>query len=283
MQRRFQRIRELWRFISEAESAISVFNGVAVAMSTVGAISFAAWGYFAGAPWPAVVLLFVFSGVLILAGVYYSFKIIEFVRKQQADELRERYLDPGNDEGKELIDFLVEGEQAVTDINNALLNSAKITNKLAYRLRYYTLRVNLARTLSRKFSVVNKTANYISFSAAKIAEQARFIGEIIPILRLRYSNAIDRYTINSDQERDMLATFVSTMDSIAKAGPTTIDQMKNFQASLGALSGFSRNLTVACRELDDSVAMMIEKIQEQVSVCSELMAVANEKLKRSEV
>lgn len=276
--KRFRWIGVAWRLLSEADTFISVLGWASITVSGVLATLISTWAYFQGAPWPALIVLFILALAALVFITFQTVKFVDWRRNKQKEELRERYLNPVSVRDKELLDFLVDGVKAAKDINRVLTKAANETARMGRKIKFYTWQVRTTRNINRKRKIISNAAQMMTLYAGRLKEHAHFIGRVNPILENNYKSYIEKCEIKSDEEANSVNVFIKTIETTSKAVPPTIEALKSYRDSARSLAGVSSDLNAASNRMVSVIGTFIGKIRSFGRVCERVQAVAEQKL-----
>ena len=282
LSRRFRWLGAFWRLLSEADTLISVFGWGSVAVSALGAAVIAAVAYFQQAPWPALVVLFLFAFGALLWIAFQIIKILEWKKNKDKAELRDRYLNPNLIGEKEILDFLADGEEAMNDVISILTRASKETTAIGRKVRFYTLKLKISKSSKRRRDIVSLVSNEMIVYAGKLEEHAKFMGKINPIIAMSYKNYIMKCKVLTNEEVEGMRKLIETLESTSKTIiPNTVKMLHTYRRSVRDLTGISRDLSGASHRLVSVIGSFIGKVKQYGRTCDQLRIVAEQKMPRA--
>jgi len=277
LQRNTKLLGQIWRFISDAATAVSILVWVSLGVSSVIALAISSWAYFGSAPLPAVVVLFLVAFLVLLATTYYLRNLIGWWKNRATRELRERYLEVPPNDDKGLLDFIVEGEQAVQDITKIMASIGKDTNRLRKQIPKYTRRLGRTKNSQKQLKIVATTANAMSTYAHRLDEYNPTLTLVTNILRDSYKHYIMEQNIDSDEDRKSLEEFIISLETGQAEIPTTLNVMSEFRDTTTALKGISGELNGAIIRQTTALGRLIGNLKKMDRAFMELISISKSK------
>lgn len=278
-QRVWKFIADAWRFISDADTAVSIFGFVGVGMSPLFAIALSTWAYFEGAPTPAVVIIFLVALLVLLSITYQGARLIDFWKNRRANELRERYLDTESTEEKGFLDFIVEGNQALKDITKIIIIVGKETERLGRQIGRHARRVDRTNDLGEKRKKIEAAANTMSLYSLKLTDLSNDLRKVTKAFRNNLKNFILQAKIQTDKEKQDLTEFIDAIKGVKANVPKTREELSAFRKTTMSLMGVSGQLNVASQRQGSAIGRMIKNIDAIDRVFDELILIGEQKAK----
>lgn len=282
-QRAWKFIADAWRFISDADTAVAVFGYVGFSVSPLIAAGLGAWAYFEGAPLPAIVIVFLLALFLLLAITYQSARLFDYFKGKRAEKLRERYLDVDSSEEKGFLDFVVEGQQALTDITKTIAQVGKETERLGRQIKRHSRRLNRTSDPTKQRKRVEAAANDMSMYSVKITELNEFMERVTKAFHQNFKEYISQATIKTDQEKEELEIFISSIENVREEVPKTQENLKGFRKTTMSLKGVSGQLNAASQRQAVAVGRIIGTINKLDAAFSELIRTGKQKIAEASV
>lgn len=219
-----------------------------------------AWAYFKGAPWPALVALFIF---ILAVLVWVSIKIIMYYyykREKSEQKIRDHYVNFVKDQEKELLDFRYDGEQATEDMNKLLESLAKELGWIGKKMTRYVFKLRLPISFKKKYKLISNAGEDINFSAKKIKNNAEIMNDINHAIRDNFEKFIGKSTCKTQKDKEELKALVGTYNNYKRSAKECIEDVKLYRNATKSLKGQSKHLTAACNEMYDCAGLLIKEI-----------------------
>lgn len=234
--------------------------------------------YLEGAPWLVWILAPLLIFAVASAATYYSLRAIDWWKNRGARELRERYKNFDENAEKELLDYIVEGEQAIRDVASEMMKMNKDTHRLARKTKFATFRLNLTSNPRRRLGILAGVAKAVRLNAGRVEDTVRFMDTVSPLIDKSYKYVIQKSKVENSTDIISLKYLVETMDVMLTTIPVTVRQIKEFRRTYGSLKGISGELSAATDHAANKLGDLIERIEEFGRISAEVRAIAQSKL-----
>ena len=265
----------VWQVISMVGAVIILLGRTGIAINILLSALPAAWAYFEGASWPTLAILFF---VALVAFIFISLQIIKRKREKNEQEIRERYANGIQDKGKELFDFLHDGELAIEDMNKLLLSLTKEMEWIGKRMKRHTFRLNLASKTKTRYKLISSAGNDINLSAIRVKNYAEIMSYVNQAIRNNMKNFIENSAYETEKEKEALKTFIDAFANTKESAEGCIENVASYRDATKSLMGISKNLTGPCHEMYDGANLLIREVRNYLKTCGHLESTARKKL-----
>ena len=204
---------------------------------------------------------------------------IEFAfRWTRDDQRRLRYIDSQQTIEKDMLDYLVEGIQAVDDITTTINASSKDTERFAKMLSRSARILPFITSLKLRRKCLSKVASNINRYSDKVQKTADFIGNATPAVRDNQIPYIERSRPSSPADVNALIKFAATAGSTANILPETLKSIEGMRHATLSIKGVSGELNAASSKLATVLEILMDRIKAFGATCEEVQAAAIKKL-----
>lgn len=181
-------------------------------------------------------------------------------------KLKERYLSQQLQIDRELLDYLVDGIQAIEDVTLIFNGLTKSTTKLGKSIAQHTRRANTKNFEKRRLIVSRMAADLDSYS-----EQVDEYVEIFRVLSPRLLEYTSQFIERGPKiAKENYLSFARTVGGNAKSAAVVIDQVSLSQKLSDSLRGITADLNAAVTRYDAAIARLLAEIGEYKKVCETL-------------
>lgn len=204
---------------------------------------------------------------------------LEFAFRWTGEEKRRlRYLNPTENADKDMLDFLVEGSQAIDDITKTLDSVNKHTLRFAKMLNRYSRIVPFVTNFKLRRRLLSRVANNINLYSENLRKKADLIGVATPAVRNNQIRFIERLVISSSQDVDGLRHFSAVVGMTGNIVAATVESLESMRNASASIKGISGDLNAASSGLALVIDFFIDKARGFRAMCKEIEAVALKKL-----
>jgi hypothetical protein len=211
------------------------------------------------------------AALLVIGSLEFAF------RATREERLKQRYLQPLKKPDGDMLDWLVDGQQAMEDLTKAVTRIGNETRRFANGISKFGSRLPYITNFKLRRRYLSKTARFINSYSEKVQNTANFMGSVMPVIA---ENQIKFINGNPGTEGlENLAKVVGeTATNVLKQ---TIVQLQGMRKSADGIKGISGDLNVASERLQMVMGDLIQKVEDFGAVSERIQTAALTKLAAS--
>jgi hypothetical protein len=204
---------------------------------------------------------------------------IEFVfRWTSAETRRLQYLNPAENAEKDMLDFLVEGLQAIEDITKTLDSTTRDTVRFSKMLNRYRRVLPYITSFKLRRKILSRVASNINAYSRNLKRKAGLIGTAGPAVRDNQISYIERSVFSSPQDLLSLSSFAAVAGTTAQVVTSTIVKLEEMSEASVSIRGIIGDLNAASSGLVVVLDFFIGKVKDFSAMCEQIQTVAMKKL-----
>jgi hypothetical protein len=195
---------------------------------------------------------------------------------KRAAEFDERYRASTRERG--ILDFILDGVQALKDVTTILNASNKETANFSKRILSYTSRFASTKNLHKKRKILIDAASYINSYSANIKKAAALIEQATIVIRETQIGFLEKAPVGTRSAVEELITYRTVLRTTAEAATKSALQIDGMRQASLALKGVSGELNEASTNLFSVLSALIEKIERYSEMAREIESIVAQKL-----
>ena len=176
--------------------------------------------------------------------------------------------------------FQHDGEQAMADMLKLLNDYGKEMKWVAKKIKRHGTRLNRTNDTEKRYKLITNAGSDINLSATRIRGHAEIMRHVNKAIRNNVKSFLEALTYKTEDDMSALKAFVYAFNMTRGNVNIFIESVKNFRSTTESLTGKSKHLTSACKDMHSSAGLIIKEMRNYLETCDHLEKTVKRKLSR---